>query len=313
MVAEVWLHIGSAKSGTSSLQKHMMAQAGALSEQGLAVITTGPRRATINALAISVNNGRDDVGAICDRLTEQIETRPERIGFLSSEMLFGFPPARIFELLPCLTQRPLKVLVYLRRQDRYIEALYLQKSKNLRFRGTLQDYIQRFKGSGSDYYQTLSGWFDTQATLVPRVLERGRLVGGSVVPDALAQMGLPHEGIEEAVDTNVSPGIHRVQLLQAAAQAGIADPRQLQRRLAAQFPQDPKMRGAVMSLAERRAFLAQFEESNTAFCQRFFPDQARLFDESDLDGRDPSEGIAPFTPAQMQEIERLLAVVKTMR
>jgi hypothetical protein len=310
MVDEVWLHIGSAKSGTSSLQKYMHQNAAALSEQGLAFICTDKRRATINELAISHNKRRDDLPKLQQVLNDQIETRPERIGLLSSEMLFGFGPDRIYDLLPSLRDRPLHVLVYLRRQDRYIEAVYLQKSKNFRFLGSLDDYIRHFKGSGSDYYNLLKPWLETKARLVPRVMERSKLVGGSVVPDALAQMGLPHDDVVEEVDTNVSPGLHRVQLLQAAARAGLGDPRRLQRSLAAEFPQDPKERCPVMSLPQRKAFLGQFAEGNEALRARYFPGEAQLFDESDLEQEERAEGIPPFTPEQMREIEQLLLTVK---
>jgi len=253
MVDEVWLHIGSAKSGTSSLQKYMHANRTALAEQGLAYLSVDNRRATINELAISYNKQRGDLKDIQARLNAQIDGRPERMAMLSSEMLFGFGPTRVYDLLPSLRERPLHVLTYLRRQDRYIEAVYLQKTKNFRFLGSLDDYIRHFKGSGSDYRSVLAPWTDSAARLVPRVMERSRLVGGSVVPDALAQMGLPAENVEEARETNVSPGLHRVQLLQAAAMAQISDPRKLQRRMAADFPQDPAERTPNFPQAERRA------------------------------------------------------------
>jgi hypothetical protein len=309
MVDEVWLHIGSAKSGTSTLQKHLSTHAQTLSAQGLAYITTDGRRATINELAISYNKKRDDLGAIRARLNDQIETRPERIGMLSSEMLFSMPPDTIFELLPSLRDKPLTVLAYLRRQDRYIEAVYLQKSKNFRFLGSLDDYIAHFKGSGSDYAAVLQPWIDAGVKLVPRVMERPRLTGGSVVPDALMQMGFSAENVVEERDTNVSPGLHRVQLLQAAAKAGFADPRKLQRTLAAQFPQAPEERAPVMTQAQRRAYLDRFRDGNEALRARFFPKQETLFDETDL-AAPGQDGIPPFTPEQLVEIERLFQAVK---
>lgn len=311
MVEEVWLHIGSAKSGTSSLQKYLHANRDALAEQGLAYLSVGKRRASINELAISYNKQRGDLGEICARLNTQIETRPERVAMLSSEMLFGFGPDLIHALLPSLKGRALKVLVYLRRQDRYIEAVYLQKSKNFRFMGTLDDYIRHFKGSGSDYYSVLRPWMAANVELVPRIMERQRLLGGSVVPDAMAQLGFSSDGIKEDRDTNVSPGLHRVQLLQAAARAQISNPRLLQRRLAADFPQDMGERAPIFTIEQRRAFFGRFAHGNEALRARFFPKQETLFNESDLVGtEDDATGIPPFTPAQMREITRLLETIK---
>ncbi|MEL7115136.1 MAG: hypothetical protein AAGP08_06010 [Pseudomonadota bacterium] len=310
MVQEVWLHIGSAKSGTSSLQKHMEAHRDALSAQGLAYIAV-PKRATINELVFAYNKRKhEELKEIAGNLNSAIANRPERIGMLSSEMLFGFKPEVIYELLPALRDRPLNVLVYLRRQDRYIEAVYLQKSKNFRFLGSIDDYIAHFKGSGSNYAEVLAGWAGTSARIVPRVMERQRLVGGSVVTDALAQMGLPTEGVEEDADNNISPGYHRVQLLQAAAMAGLSNPRKLQRRLAADYPQDPADRTPVLSQARRRAWLDRFAACNEELRQTYFPDQETLFDESDLERPDGTNGIPPFTEAQLREIMRLFATLK---
>jgi len=244
-------------------------------------------------------------------LNDQIETRPEENAMLSSEMLFGFSPDVIYDLLPSLKTRQVNVLVYLRRQDRYIEAVYLQKAKNARFFGNLSDYIHKFQGSGSDYMQSLSGWMASNATLVPRVMERPKLIGQSVVTDALAQIGLPWEDVVEEPDNNVSPGIHRVQLLQAVALSKFADPRKLQRRLASLFPQQPQERGQVMTQLERRKFLDMFADSNEMLRAKYFSKEHSLFDEQDLEKPRESTGIAPFTDAQLVEIVRVLEVVKS--
>lgn len=313
MVDEVWLHIGSAKSGTSSLQKYFDTRRAALSDQGLAYITA-PKRATINELVFAYNKPKDDPTELARALNAQIEARPERIGMLSSEMLFGFKPEVVYQLLPALRDRPLHVLAYLRRQDHYIEAVYLQKSKNFRFLGSIDAYIEKFKGSGSDYAEVLAGWRqDGHARLVPRVMERAKLLGGSVVTDALAQIGLPTEGVEEDPDNNVSPGYHRVQLLQAAAMAELANPRKLQRRLAADYPQSPEDRTPVLNKARRRAWLDNFKSSNEELRQAYFPDLPSLFDESDLDGPEEEGGVPPFTQAQLREVAQLFKTLKKLK
>jgi hypothetical protein len=222
-------------------------------------------------------------------------------------------PDALFKVLPVLKDKPLNVLAYLRRQDRYIEAKYLQKAKNLRFLGSIDDFIERFSGSGSDYAAQLAPWQDLPGvTLVPRILERPRLVGGDVVSDVYALLGLGTPQPEEAADNNVSPGIHRVQLLQAAAAAGVADPRRLQRALAAKFPQDPKDRGPILTQTERRSYLRAHEAGNATVCARYFPDQTQLFDTADLDGDASGPGISAFTEAQLAEITRLLVAVKSL-
>ncbi len=310
MVEEVWLHVGTPKSGTSSLQKHLMTHRDALAAEGLAYLAP-EGRSSANDLAIAINKDRDDLAGIAAALNAEIETRTERAALISSEMFYGIAPGRLLALLPALGDRALRVLVYFRRQDRYIEAMFLQKSKNGRFQGRIGDYIDKFQGSGSDYAAMIAPWHDQPgAVLVPRILEPGRLTGGDVVRDALAQIGLPKPAAVDAGAVNVSPGWHRVQLLQAAARAGLANPRRLQRQLSAMFPQDPDDRAPVMDLAARRAYVARFAEGNETLRARYFPDQAALFDMTDLDAAEAGGGIPPFTEAQLLEITRLLQAVK---
>lgn len=309
MAGTVWLHIGTPKSGTSSLQKHLLDQRAALLDQGVAYVTPGGFT-SCNDLAIAQNRGRDDLAAIAADLNAQIEG--SACPLLSSEMFYGLAPSALARLLPALHGRAVKVLVYLRRQDRYIEAAYLQKAKNFRFSGSISDYIARFDGSGSNYAEMLRPWEETGWTLVPRILERDRLVGGSVVSDARAQIGLPPADLAAAEEVNVSPGYHRVQLLQAAAAAGVGDPRRLQRRLANTFPQAPDERSPVLSQNDRRAFVARYAEGNEALRARFFPDLPSLFGMADLSAEPEATGIPPFTEAQLREVTRLLQVMRTL-
>jgi len=314
MVQQVWLHIGAPKSGTSSLQKYLSANVAGLKSQGLAYLSP-PNRAGANDLAIAWNRSRSgELAALAAPINTAIKTAPEELALLSSEMFFGFSPKDIFQIFPPLRDRPLNVLIYLRRQDRYIESAYLQKSKNGRFRGSLADYIAKFDGSGSDYAAMIAPWqnLGQRVRLVPRVIEPGRLAGGDVVADCMAQIGLAAPGPRAPAAVNVSPGLHRVQLLQAAQLAGLVSPRRLQRVMAQQFPQDPADRAPLMTQAERRAFLQRYSAGNEAIRARYFPHDAQLFRTEDLAADDAETGIAPFSDAQLAEITRMLQVIKRL-
>ena len=313
MVQEVWLHIGTPKSGTSSLQKHLAAHRDALAEQGLAYLSPQGRDSA-NELAVAWNQNRSaQVADLAGAINQAIETRPQPRALISSEMFYGFAPDTMFHLFPAMRGKPLKVLVYLRRQDRYIEAKFLQKSKNGRFRGTIADYIAKFDGSGSDYAAELALWQQEDGVqLIPRILERGKLTGGDVVSDALQQIGLPAPEPGAEPDVNVSPGLHRVQLLQAAFRADIVPPRRLQRALAVHYPQDPADRAPILTQQERRAYLAQFSAGNESLRARYHPEYDSLFDTQDLHDPDVETGIPPFTEAQLLEVTRLLKTMKQL-
>ena len=312
MVQTVWLHIGTPKSGTSSLQKYLMQHRDALSAHGLAYLVS-PGRNSCNDIAIGLNRGRADLLASADVINAEIETRSEEHALISSEMFYGMSPQTLLDVMPALRDRPLKILVYLRRQDRYIESMFLQKSKNGRFFGSIADYIAKFDGSGSDYAAMLADWQDQEgATVVPRILEWDRLAGGSVVSDVLHLLGIRDAPAEDAEDVNVSPGYHRVQLLQLATAVDIADPRKLQRRLANKYPQKPEERGAILGVEARVAFLAQYADGNRKLADAYFEGQKTLFDESDLSNT-PKTGVAPFSEDQLVEIKRFLETIKSLQ
>ena len=314
MVDEVWLHIGTPKSGTSSLQKHLLSQRETLSAKGVAYLT--PKgKSSANDLAVAINKNRNDLTEMAAELNAELNARSESQAVISSEMFYGMSPSVLFDLLPALTEKPLKVVVYLRRQDRYIEAKYLQKAKNGRFRGSVFDFIEHFRGSGSDFASEIAPWeaVGSDTVVLPRVLERQRLVGGDVVADFYALMGLSAPEVTAEKDVNVSPGLHRVQLLQAAERAGLANPRKLQRALAQHYPQAPEDRAPVLTQSEKREFLSRYAEGNETLRQRYFPEFATLFDESDLMDPDRESGIPLFTASQLREVTRLLKVVKSLR
>jgi len=321
VVDEVWLHIGTPKSGSSALQKTCAANAETLAVAGLAYLAPAGR-GNANALAIAINKGRADKAAdLAGALNRGLVERPEPRALISSEMFYGLAPEALFDLMPALRGRAVKLLVYLRRQDRYIEASYLQKSKNGRFFGSIEAYIARFDGSGSDYAAMLAPWEAADVTVVPRLVAADRLTGGDVVTDALTLMGAGGVPVTGDQTENVSPGLHRVQLIQALARAGLADPRRLQRALAARHPQDPAARAPILTPQARRAFLARFAAGNERLRARYFPDLPGLFDLSDLDDLDDPNAaeaaqaaqILPFTEAQLREIERVLDTAGRLR
>lgn len=306
MSGTIWLHIGTGKSGTTSLQRALRDIPEDLAAHGLRYVV--PKGASsANAFAVAINKGRAAaLATLRDDLTAQIEAAGALSPVLSSEMLYGIAPDAILDALPILRDRPLNILVYLRRQDRYIESKYLQKLKNGMFRGDIDAFIDRFDGSGSDYLSQIDPWTKTHATLHPRICETARLFGGSTVTDALCLLGSPKlaEHAPASDNANTSSSLERIQLLHALQDAGHPLIKRIQRAL----PPDPQGKAQFMSATQKRAFLARYETSNEALRQAFFSDQDSLFDQSGLkdDTPTPSTG---FTQAQLSEIETMFRLL----
>ena len=306
MLKTIWLHIGTAKSGTTAIQHFCAERRDWLRARGVTYIS--PRgRTSANKLAIALIRDRTkEIAELSADLEGQIAACTTPRALMSSEMFYGMEPARILEALPSARGRDLNVAAYVRRQDLYLEAKYIQKLKNGRFKGTVQDYIAKFDGSGADYLDGLRPWMALGVPVLVRVYERPRLREGSTVSDLLSYLGIYPTAKEMAAVTteNTSPSYGRLQLLQSLEGAGLAKVKQIQRRL----PPDPMGRASVFDQEERRALIARFGGGNEALRAVYAPDVPSLFDESDLDGPGRT-GDAGFTPAQLEEIQALLAAV----
>lgn len=306
MVQEIWLHIGTAKSGTTALQHYCNENATALEDAGLLYVTA-KGHSSVNKLAIAINKYRtEQLREISEHVTHAIRTSDAGKALISSEMLFGMTPSSILEALPVLADYPLNLLVYFRRQDRYIESKYLQKMKNGRFRGTIWDYIKKFDGSGSDYYAELQPWFNLECDIHPRICERDSLIRGSTVTDALSVMGFYDltQMVPETRIENTSPSLGRIQLLQALADAGHPKIRQLQRAL----PPDQGGKARVLTRAERLDYLSKYLQSNEALRQSFFPALPQLFATDDLkDG--PDQLSTGYSSEQITEIRQMFELL----
>lgn len=312
----LWLHIGTPKSGTTALQRYVMGEARAgLAEAGLTYIT--PKNfGAANKLAIALNKGRaDEIAAFQADLAAQCLACTTPQALISSEMFYGIRPARIFQHFPQWREIEVKVLVYLRRQDLYLESGYLQKVKNGRFFGSINDYLTRFSGSGANYWETLQPWMAQDGLnieLVPRICERPRLVGGDVISDMAALMGLPEPAPEAlARQQNVSPGITRLQLLSLASSIEGFHPRRIQRRLNHDFPDQQDAKAVMFTPKERQSLMQSFAAGNEALRQRFFPNAPTLFDMASV-AAPPEPDDPPFTQAQLKEIKALLSTLQAL-
>lgn len=302
----IWLHIGTKKTGTTALQHYLSANTETLQQSGVTYICPS-NKSSCNTLAIAVNRGRTrECEAIGAYLSQQLDDCRTENAILSSEMLYGIAPDKIFDAVPALRARPINVLVYLRRQDQYLESSYLQKVKNGRFKGSIQDYLERFEGSGADYWENLKSWRHCkQATLVPRVCEPDKLTSGTVVADACALLGVPApEAQHKAV--NASPSMARVQLLQMLSDLPGLRLRAIQRTLTRDHPIDSRTKAVFFSRGERAQILEQYADSNEKLRALFFSEMTQLFGTDGLDAEPDPTSDAGFSDAQLSEIKALL-------
>jgi len=297
---DVVLHIGSGKTGTSTIQRVLRRNGDLLSEAGhLYPRTPGVARHTKLGLFVRPDDelvchadwltGQYDVPPAAFRarfrrrlLREIARSGPSRVVF-SDEGLFsvGDRTIRRMRRFTNAIGRDVRLVVYLRRQDDHLVSRYQQVVKMGEI-APLTTWMQQDWVGTYDYHLRLRSWQALEpAAFVVRRFERERMVGGSLVSDflAAADIPLPEDRLTHTEARNESLGAEAIELLRIlnlhrveheGAQPGLFGNHHHVVRLR----QEPT--GPVLTLpdAELDRFMATWEESNKRVASDYFDDPA---------------------------------------
>jgi hypothetical protein len=312
------LHIGSHKTGTSTLQATFRENEAALLSRGLAVAYVPPWD-HVHPLLDFVNpreifpGGYRVTGPL--EFAEFLARPPADHVFASSENFsFFFQQDTINDLATALKARfgEIRIVVYLRRQDRHAVSHHQEGAKaNRPPEGLLWGHsltalpdpapLQRLY---LDYNQRIAMWESAfgSANLSVRVFDRALLDKGDIVSDMLALIGVDGHGIVRSPDVNIS--LSRMQAkVGHIANALIGDDSVTQRLLDAVYvPDGDRM---APSAAAARAFLEPYRESNRLLNARLgitsfpdlFPDDFSDYPETASEDMPPGESIAALQAA----------------
>ncbi|MCB1400856.1 MAG: hypothetical protein KDJ82_13930, partial [Rhodobacteraceae bacterium] len=123
------LHIGSPKTGTTSLQQFLNLNEDRLREGGINYMRAARSHIAHNPLPIAVTQRRDE--ALLRAILDEYRSDPDATHVVSSEIMFRILVAQRFhEVFPADLRAETKVICYIRRQDHYAEAIYKQRAKN---------------------------------------------------------------------------------------------------------------------------------------------------------------------------------------
>lgn len=302
------LHIGTEKTGTTSLQAFLSANRAALEQNGFRYARfAGDDNHRALAAYASADSERDDlrqrfeITSAADlagfraRLEAEAEAEiaayPEHTFILSNEhcssrLITPEDIARLKALLDRLFSR-VEIALYLRRQDRVAVSFYstqlLMGSPEARLlpEGDELDFYY-------DYEALLARWAEAfgRARVHPALFEPESLTGGSVTEDFAARWGLGG-GLQPVARHNASLRPEAQALLDRLNAAfppvieGRANP--LRGDLANVLAASHAGPGRRPSRAQVEAFLARHEASNDAVRRTWFPEREHLFD-ADFEG-----------------------------
>lgn len=135
---KLFIHIGTHKTGTTSIQKAFKQNPDSLKNEGVCFLDEPVNKITRNKLVHSKSLNKDLVDNVRDEFSAKIKKAVDKgchvlvssCEELSGNVIEGYKNTRLVAeaLFASLTDLPLqtKIVVYLRRQDSFIESLYCQ-------------------------------------------------------------------------------------------------------------------------------------------------------------------------------------------
>lgn len=298
------LHIGSGKTGTSSIQRLLSRNRRLLRERGVLFPSSpGPRRHTRFGLSFKTDDelvetrpyraqGHRSPEAFREtfrtELSAEIEkARPSTV-LISDEALYGSDEAflaRLRSFTDANAER-LRLVCYLRRQDDHLVSRYQQVVKTGETRTLAERTAELAHTKTYDYAARLDTWaslLEPDAFVVRR-FERGAFVDDSLYADFLHAAGLdvPLGELRGVASQNESLDAESVEFLRLlnlhlvrteGAEVGRINHRPLVARLSAGSA------GPTLTLpdADLDEFMARWEDSNRAVARRYLGDSDVLF------------------------------------
>jgi len=222
---EIYLHIGSHKTGTTTIQRALHLNRKTLRRQGFFLPCSGrpnPHFAAQHNLCWEIRSDRrfDPQFGTWNDLTNEIDKQNnyEKI-LLSSEDFCLLSLEQILQVRQKLANHQAKIILYLRRQDKLLQSIWSQtiKSPTNPFKKAFSTFIQANLDTPHriNYERIIADWGAVfgHENLILRVLEKESL-SGHLFHDFLNACGVPDaENYSLPKNVNESPGPKTIRLL----------------------------------------------------------------------------------------------------
>jgi len=298
----LFLHVGLHKTGTTAIQEFLSINKEKLQQQSLSYVESDL------LLHKSWHIGRyskDEITPI-EELWKPIKKQLAHTSVIYSYEGFSNTieeqPDFVTDIINFLPKNPIRIIVYLRRQDLHYESFYCQNVKGhndcRKFNPNPElDHLIHADGTTVQIYDYIN-WLDNiqnqlrrQDRLEVRLYEKGTFEGGSLFTDFVSSLGIgwdDHYKIPKR-SINLNPDGRYVEL--SRKMASYCQSNKLTDVESALFNNCILNINAVVgrtnnkflfTLPERRAFLERYEECNRQVAKKYFNSNESLFDTEDL-------------------------------
>ncbi len=306
MEKTLFLHIGSPKTGTTAIQGFLHSNPDVLAASGVNYVRAGRANASHNSMISTFRHGNGP--AVCAEIAQEIADSPASLHVLSSEMFFWAPAAvELARGLPPELRDRTRIICYIRRQDKYIEALYKQVVKNGR---ALADPMAFYRSRRRNlFYSPILNAFSDEFghdSLIIRPFERKNFPAGDVINDFIEQAGVALEGtpIRPAPASNKSFSAPISELLGLLRQRSPLFTRDIIRKLTQLEYEGAIRSNDVYDLSQRQFIMGRYAKDNEELRKNYFPHAEQVFDTTDLD-----TDIDPYPTEQQRSDDWRAAVI----
>ncbi len=307
-------HIGTMKTGSTSIQSFLELNKTSLQSNGIAPLVFGqnPNRTGLNSCGAYVYTFPDKTfgkkGALPDifsdfsitehahlaafkeaakaNLKTEIDALPDNVTrtIVSSEALSFASETQIAELKALLDTfvSNYKIVFYVRRQDKFLCSKYTTDLAKLET-DTIVEYFQNSINLSSMYYDDLADkWAAVfgEECIFPRVFDRKELYGGDAVADLANFLGFPDMNkfspVEPTNDSILPTAQETIRRINVLIRNSDREHR-TKRMLQRTLRREYRGPGDKPSRAVVSAFLRNFEDSNERMRKRWFPHMSELF------------------------------------
>lgn len=323
MKPKLILHIGTPKTGTSSLQNYLeQNREFHLKECGLFYPRTArtrggqcPRHYFLYSTAMGHLQGRPRTDAketLIDLIAQEFAESGATTGFLSEELLCS-PAHDIATFYGDLQARfDVSVLIVLRRQDLFIESLYNQMVRSNAETRSVKEFIDAPDiHPWTDYYAIIQRWSSVFGDDAIRVLKfDSKQNAARLIWQVFKTFSLKLPSIPDIPRVNVSPSREIVETLRTVnnsprLRALPADRgRKIRKQLVRLFkglhqgPQNTR----ILGKEDRRRLLDECREGNDEIARRYFPEDDRELFPVDIDNEPYPEKTWQMPAPQMASL-----------